>query len=43
MPEWMVVICIVIAWAQGVWLGGAIWADGPFWDGVRSAFTFGRH
>ncbi len=42
MPEWMVVICIIIAWAQGVCLGGVLWASGPFWDGVRSVFTFGQ-
>lgn len=42
MPEWLVAICIVIAWLEGLWLGGVLWAHGPFWDGVRSVFTFGR-
>lgn len=42
MPEWFGAICIIIAWANGVMLGGALWASGPFWDGVRTVYRFGR-
>ena len=42
MAEWMAAVAILIAWANGVMLGGILWAHGPFWDGVRSVFTFGR-
>jgi len=42
MPDWLVALCIVIAWVQGLWLGGVIWASGPFWDGVHSVFRSDR-
>lgn len=42
MPEWMAATAVVIAWANGLMLGGILWARSPFWDGVRSIFTFGR-
>jgi hypothetical protein len=42
MPEWLAVIVLIIAYAQGVMLGGILWGTSPFWDGVRSFYRFGR-
>lgn len=42
MPAWLAALVVLVAWANGVMLGGILWARSPFWDGVRSVFAFGR-
>lgn len=42
MPDYVVAAIGLLMWAQGVMLGGILWARGPFWDGVRSFYRLGR-
>ncbi|WP_157733192.1 hypothetical protein [Bosea sp. AS-1] len=42
MPEWLAVLAMLLTFVQGFVLGGILYARTPFWDGVRSVYSFGR-
>ena len=42
MSEALVVAVGLLMFAQGFVLAGILYARTPFWDGVRSVYSFGR-
>lgn len=41
-PEWLAVFGCILMYAMGFMTCGALIGRGPFWDGVRYVWTFGR-